>query len=71
MAELEDVVSYTARLKSILPAEIQIAALHGKMKPAQKNRIMEAFAAQQIDILVSPSAPDSPAGAHRNGVVRP
>ena len=53
MAELEDVVSYTARLKSILPAEIQIAALHGKMKPAQKNRIMEAFAAQQIDILVS------------------
>lgn len=53
MAELEDVVSYTARLKSILPAEIQIAALHGKMKPAQKNRIMEAFAARQIDILVS------------------
>lgn len=53
MAELEDVASYTARLKSILPAEIQIAALHGKMKPAQKNRIMEAFAARQIDILVS------------------
>ncbi len=53
MAELEDVVSYTARLKSILPAEIQIAALHGKMNPAQKNRIMEAFAARQIDILVS------------------
>jgi ATP-dependent DNA helicase RecG len=53
MAELEDVVSYTARLKSILPDTIQIAALHGKMKPAQKNRIMEAFAARQIDILVS------------------
>lgn len=53
MPELEDVVSYTARLKSILPDTIQIAALHGKMKPAQKNRIMEAFAARQIDILVS------------------
>lgn len=53
MAELEDVVSYTARLKGILPDTIQIAALHGRMKPAQKNRIMEAFAAGQIDILVS------------------
>lgn len=53
MAELEDVVSYTARLKGILPDTIQIAALHGKMKPAEKNRIMEAFAARQIDILVS------------------
>ena len=52
-ADLEDVVSYTARLKSILPATIQISALHGKMKPAEKNRIMEAFAARQIDILVS------------------
>lgn len=53
MAELEDVVSYTAKLKGILPSSIQIAALHGKMKPAEKNRIMEAFASRQIDVLVS------------------
>lgn len=53
MAELEDVISYTAKLKGTLPSSIQIAALHGKMKPAEKNRIMEAFAAGQIDILVS------------------
>ncbi|MDE7186872.1 MAG: ATP-dependent DNA helicase RecG, partial [Lachnospiraceae bacterium] len=53
MAELEDVLSYTAKLKGTLPSSIQIAALHGKMKPAEKNRIMEAFAARQIDVLVS------------------
>lgn len=51
--ELENVVSYTARLKSTLDPSIQIASLHGKMKAAQKNRIMEAFAARQIDVLVS------------------
>lgn len=51
--ELENVISYTAKLKSIMPSAIQIAALHGKMKPAEKNRIMEAFAARQIDVLVS------------------
>lgn len=53
MAELEDVVSYTARLKGALPSSVQIAALHGRMRPVEKNRIMEAFAAHQIDVLVS------------------
>ncbi|MDE6389173.1 MAG: ATP-dependent DNA helicase RecG [Lachnospiraceae bacterium] len=51
--ELENVVSYTAKLKGILPPSIQIASLHGKMKPAEKNRIMEAYAAHEIDVLVS------------------
>ncbi|MCM1049381.1 MAG: ATP-dependent DNA helicase RecG [Clostridiales bacterium] len=53
MDELENVVSYTAKLKSILPPSIQVAALHGKMKPAEKNRIMEEFEARHIDVLVS------------------
>lgn len=53
MEELEDVVSYTAKLKAILPPAIQIASLHGKMKPAEKNRIMEQFEAHHIDVLVS------------------
>lgn len=53
MEELENVVSYTAKLKSILPPSIQIAALHGRMKAAEKNRIMEEFGAHHIDILVS------------------
>lgn len=53
MQELEDVASYTAKLKQTLPPEIQISSLHGKMKPADKNRIMEDFAAHRIDVLVS------------------
>ncbi|MCM1262671.1 MAG: ATP-dependent DNA helicase RecG [Butyrivibrio sp.] len=53
MDGLEDVVSYTLKLKSLLPPSIQVAALHGKMRPAEKNRIMEDFAARHIDVLVS------------------
>ena len=53
MEELENVVSYTAKLKEKLSPSVQIASLHGKMKAAEKNRIMEAFGAGQIDVLVS------------------
>lgn len=53
MEELEDVGTYTKKLKEALPPTVQIASLHGKMKPAEKNRIMEAFAQKQIDVLVS------------------
>ena len=53
MEELENVISYTAKLKGIFPPSIQIAALHGRMKAAEKNRIMEEFAAHHIDVLVS------------------
>jgi len=51
--DLENVVDYTEKLKCALPASIQIAYLHGKMRPADKNRIMEEFAAHTIDVLVS------------------
>lgn len=50
---VENVVDYTARLKAALPDSIQISYLHGKMRPADKNRIMEEFAAHNIDVLVS------------------
>ena len=53
MEDLEDVISYTAKLKAALPPSIQVASLHGKMKPAEKNRIMEEFEAHHIDVLVS------------------
>lgn len=53
MEELEDVLSYTEKLKAALSPSIQVAALHGKMRPAEKNRIMEEFAAHHIDVLVS------------------
>ncbi|MDE7022156.1 MAG: DEAD/DEAH box helicase, partial [Lachnospiraceae bacterium] len=53
MEELEDVLSYTEKLKTVLAPSIQVAALHGKMRPAEKNRIMEEFALHHIDVLVS------------------
>lgn len=53
LEDLENVVDYTEKLKSVLPADIQVAYLHGKMRPADKNRIMEEFSAHSIDVLVS------------------
>ncbi len=50
---LENVVDYTEKLKNALPREIQVAYLHGKMRSADKKRIMEEFAARSIDVLVS------------------
>ena len=53
MEDVENVVEYTGKLKAALPASIQIAYLHGKMHPSDKNRIMEQFAQHNIDVLVS------------------
>lgn len=53
MEDLENVVDYTEKLKSALPPSVQVSYLHGKMRPADKNRIMEEFAAHSIDVLVS------------------
>ncbi len=50
---LENVVDYTEKLKNALPASVQVAYLHGKMRPGDKNRIMDQFAAHSIDVLVS------------------
>lgn len=52
-SEAENVIDYTNTLKDILPASIRIEYLHGKMRPAAKNKIMTAFSNQEIDILVS------------------
>lgn len=51
--EGENVMDYTKKLREILPEDIQLGVLHGKMKPDLKNRIMEEFAANQIQVLVS------------------
>lgn len=53
LEDVENVVEYTDKLKAALPPNIQVAYLHGKMRPADKNKIMEAFAARDIDVLVS------------------
>ena len=51
--DAENVLDYTERIKGIFPKDIRIAFLHGKMKAKDKNTIMEAFAAGEIQILVS------------------
>lgn len=51
--EAENVLDYAASLREVMPPSVRIAHLHGKMRPAQKNQIMEDFAAGEIDILVS------------------
>lgn len=51
--ETENVLDYTQKLKNTLPGDITVEYLHGKMKPKEKNRIMEAFAAGSIQVLVS------------------
>ena len=53
MIEAENVVDYTKSLRKELPDFIQVEYLHGKMKAKDKNRIMEEFAAGEIQVLVS------------------
>lgn len=49
----ENVTDYTASIREIFPSDITIGMLHGKMKPKEKNQIMEQFAKGEIQILVS------------------
>lgn len=51
--DAENVLDYTQKLKENLPSDIRIEYLHGKMKPKEKNRVMESFAAGEIQVLVS------------------
>ncbi len=50
---VENVMSYTQMLKATLPDSVNVAMLHGKMKPKEKDDIMDAFARRDIDVLVS------------------
>lgn len=52
-ATLENVVDYTTMLKKNLPSSINVEYLHGKMKPAVKDEIMDRFHSGQTQVLVS------------------
>lgn len=52
-AELENVVQYADKLKKRFGKGVKIEYLHGKMKPLEKNSIMESFEKGDIQILVS------------------
>ena len=51
--DAENVTDYAEKLREALPEDIRIEILHGKMKPKEKNKIMESFASGEIQILVS------------------
>lgn len=53
MIDAENVLDYTKLLRQKLPESVAVEYLHGKMKPKEKNRIMERFAAGEIQVLVS------------------
>ena len=50
--ETTSVKSRTEKLKKVFP-KLKIEFLHGRMKPAEKDEIMERFAEGKIDLLVS------------------
>lgn len=52
-SEGENVSDYARQLQTQLPSEIRVGVLHGKMKNNKKNQVMEAFAAGEIQVLVS------------------
>ncbi len=52
-SELENVTDYSESLKEIFGDSLVVEKLHGKMKPAEKNEIMESFKNGGIDVLVS------------------
>ena len=51
--EAQNVMDYSKKLKEHFKDTYSIGVLHGKMKPAEKNQMMEDFANHSIDILVS------------------
>ncbi len=53
MLDLENVTDYADKLRKIFPKEVKIGKLHGKMKPKEKDDIMDKFLHKEIDILVS------------------
>lgn len=52
-AQGENVVDYSKTLMQELPSDVQVGVLHGKMKSDKKNEIMQAFAENEIQVLVA------------------
>jgi len=51
--DIENVTDYVDKLKKIYPPSVIIEGLNGRMKPKEKNEIMERFARGDINILIS------------------
>ncbi|WP_036606269.1 ATP-dependent DNA helicase RecG [Oribacterium sp. P6A1] len=53
MLDLENVTDYLLKIRKVFPSDVRIEKLHGKMKPKEKDEIMNRFLHKEIDILVS------------------
>lgn len=51
--EAENVIDYAGMLQSELGNTIKVGYLHGKMKQAEKDEIMEQFSKNELQVLVS------------------
>ena len=51
--EAENVTDYSAMLQETLGDAVRVGYLHGKMKEKEKDEIMNAFGANEIQVLVS------------------
>ncbi len=51
--EAENVIDYTEQLQAEMGDSITVQYLHGRMKQKEKDKIMEAFGKNEIQILVS------------------
>ncbi len=51
--EGENVTDYVKILEKELPEHIKVGLLHGQMKPKLKNEVMEQFAQNEVQVLVS------------------
>jgi len=52
LSELNNVINYTKDLKTALPS-LNIAYLHGRMKPDEKQAVMDAFKSGAVHVIVS------------------
>lgn len=53
LADLKAVTTYAQELQEKVFPDLQVAFVHGKLKSAEKERVMTAFTAGEIDVLVS------------------
>ena len=51
--ERKAVTAYAKKLQEETFPDLRVSVLHGKMKPKEKNQIMEQFASGEIQVLVS------------------
>ena len=51
--DAENVLEYEKKLRDVFRGTVKTACLHGRMKPEEKNKVMESFASGKVQVLVS------------------